>query len=102
MADNGKVGSYLISFTPSVSAENCSLALFLSAESDKYNADIISAEDIASGDSLEVNGNTISKLTFTENVTLKLRVSINYKDYCSMEVRAYGHKVQTLPIPCFS
>lgn len=93
MADNNKVGSYLISFTPSASAENCSLKLFLSAESDKYNADIISAEDIASGDNLKINGNTISKLTFTENVTLKLRVSINYKDYCSMEVRAYGHKV---------
>lgn len=93
MSDNGTVGSYLIQFTPSASAEDCSLALFLSAESDKYDADVISAENVATGESLEVNGNTISKLTFTENVTLKLRVSINYKDYCSMEVRAYGHKV---------
>ena len=93
MADNSKTGSYMIQFTPSASAEDCSLALFLSAESDKYNADIVAAENSVTGETLEVSGNSITKLTFTENETLKIKVTINYKDYCSMEVRAYGHKV---------
>lgn len=93
MSDRGKSGSYIISFTPSASATECSLAVFLSAESDKYDAEIISAEDMSTGDLLNVEGNKISSLTFTENSTLKLKVAINYSDYCSMEVRAYGHKV---------
>lgn len=93
MSDSRKAGSYIISFTPSASASDCSLALFLSAESDKYDADILTAEDMSTGENLPIEGNKISNLTFKENTTLKLKVAINYNDYCSMEVRAYGHKV---------
>lgn len=93
MSDNGKVGSFIISFTPSASAADCSLSFFLSAESDRYDAELISAEEVGSGSQLAVSGNTISGLTFTENTPLKIKLCINYSDCCSMEVRAYGHKV---------
>ena len=93
MSNGGEIGGYIISFTPSASADDCSLALFLSAESDKYEADVISACDCETNQSYIVNKNIISGLTFTENVTLKVKVRINYSDYCSMEVKAYGYKV---------
>ena len=93
MVDGAKTGRYIISFTPSASADDCSIALFLSAESDKYEADIISACDYETSQSYSVNKNIITGLRFTENVTIRIKVRINYSDYCSMEVRAYGYKV---------
>ncbi len=93
MSDNGKTGSYIITFTPSSSADDCSLAFFLSAESDRYDAGIISAVNAVSGEQLTVNGNTVSGLTFTENIPLKIKLNISYSECCSMEVRAYGNKV---------
>lgn len=47
----------------------------------------------AEGAELTVSGNKISGLTFTENVPVKLSVKIDFHDYCSMEVKAYGNKV---------
>lgn len=72
MSDNGEIGKYIISFTPSASADDCTLVLFLSAESDKYEADVISACDQLTGRTYNVNKNTISGLTFTEGTTLTL------------------------------
>jgi len=41
---------------------------------------------------LTVNENHISGLSFTANTPVRLKVTIDYRDYCSMEVKAYGNK----------
>lgn len=89
---NKDSGEYTIVFTPSVSASNGILDLFLSAESQSYDADVISAscEDC---NNLTVAKNRIANLNFVANRPLKIDVRLNYHDYCSMEVKAYGNKI---------
>lgn len=91
MCTNKSQGEYTINFVPNASATDGIISLFLSAESQNYDAALISAT--ADGTALAVSGNRISGLTFTENVPVKLSVKIDFHDYCSMEVKAYGNKV---------
>lgn len=84
-------GEYSITFVPASSAENGRFDLFLSAESQDYNAPIISAIGMGQPP-LTVNENRISGLSFTANTPVRLKVTIDYRDYCSMEVKAYGNK----------
>jgi hypothetical protein len=85
-------GEYSVTFVPTVSAENCHLELFLSAESQNYEAAIVSATVIGQPP-ITVSTNRISGLTFAANVAVRLKVLIDYYDYCSMEVRAYGNTI---------
>ena len=91
MCTNKSHGEYTVTFVPSVSAADGAISLFMSAESQNYDAVLISAA--ADGLELPVSGNKISGLTFIENVPVKLAVKINFHDYCSMEVKAYGNKI---------
>lgn len=88
---NKDAGEYSITFVPASSAENGRFDLFLSAESQDYNAPIISAIGMGQPP-LTVNENRISGLSFTANTPVRLKVTIDYRDYCSMEVKAYGNK----------
>lgn len=88
---NKAAGEYSITFVPVSSAENGRFDLYLSAESQNYNAPIISAIGIGLPP-LTVNENRISGLSFTANTPVRLKVTIDYRDYCSMEVKAYGNK----------
>ncbi|MDD4591413.1 MAG: hypothetical protein PHG06_13455 [Parabacteroides sp.] len=88
---NKDEGEYSITFVPTISVENGRFDLFLSAESQDYDAPIISAIGMGQP-SLTVNGNRISGLSFTANTPVRLKVTIDYRDYCSMEVKAYGNK----------
>ena len=91
MCTNKSQGEYTVTFVPNASATDGIISLFMSAESQNYDAAVISAT--AEGAELTVSGNKISGLTFTENVPVKLSVKIDFHDYCSMEVKAYGNKV---------
>ena len=91
MCTNKSQGEYTVTFVPNVSATDGIISLFMSAESQNYDATLISAA--ADGAELTVSGNKISGLTFTENVPVKLSIKINFHDYCSMEVKACGNKV---------
>jgi len=91
MCTNKNLGEYTITFVPNASATNGIISLFMSAESQNYDASLISAT--VNGAVAEVSGNKIVGLTFTENTPIKLAVKINFHDYCSMEVKAYGNKV---------
>lgn len=84
-------GEYAITFVPNASAADGIISLFMSAESQNYDAILISASE--DGAARAVSGNKITGLTFQENVPIKLSVKINFYDYCSMEVKAYGNKV---------
>ena len=88
---NKDAGEYSITFVPASSAENGRFDLFLSAESQDYDAPIISAIGMGQPP-LTVNENRISGLSFTANTPVRLKVTIDYRDYCSMEVKAYGNK----------
>ena len=64
----------------------------MSAESQNYEAAIVSATcDTCPG--LKISANKIEGFTFTEKVPVVVKVSLDYHDYCSMEVKAYGNKV---------
>lgn len=90
---NDKVnGEYTISFKPDVSAENAFIDLYMSAESQSYEAEIISVSCSVNPDII-CNKNRIEGLVFTAGTLLKIKVKLNYHDYCSMEVKAYGNKV---------
>lgn len=88
---NKDAGEYSITFVPASSAENGRFDLFLSAESHDYNAPIISAIGMGQPP-LTITENRISGLSFTANTPVRLKVTIDYRDYCSMEVKAYGNK----------
>lgn len=88
---NKETGEYSITFVPSSSAENGWFDLFLSAESQDYKAPIISVIGM-DRTPLTVKENRISGMSFAANNPVRLRVIIDYRDYCSMEVKAYGYK----------
>ena len=92
LCTNKSAGQYTVSFIPAVNAENGILDLFMSAESQNYDASIVSAICVACP-TLKFSKNRIDGLTFTEKVPVVIKVALDYHDYCSMEVKAYGNKV---------
>lgn len=85
-------GQYTIVFTPMISAQDGIMDVFMSAESQNYEASIVSAT-CASCPDLKVSHNRISNLVFTANQPLRIDIQLDYHDYCSMEVKAYGNQV---------
>ena len=85
-------GQYTIVFTPMISAQNGIMDVFMSAESQNYEASIVSATCVSCPD-LKVSNNRISNLVFTANQPLRIDIQLDYHDYCSMEVKAYGNQV---------
>lgn len=92
MMKNKNNGEYAIVFTPTVSAENGVLELYMSAESQNYAATILEAKCDRCPDAV-VSGNKISNLTFTAQEALKFDIRLDYSDYCSLEVKAHGNKI---------
>lgn len=85
-------GKYVVTFVPMSPATNGIIDLYMSAESQNYDAHII-AVTCDGQPGISFKANRISGLSFTENVPVKLQVQLDYHDYCSMEVKAYGNKV---------
>lgn len=85
-------GEYIIFFTPGSSAENGYIDILTAAESDSYKAEILSAS-CPGFPELQTKGNRISGLSFAAGKTLKISVKLNCRDYCALEVNAYGNKV---------
>jgi len=89
---NRNTGEYSITFVPMETAENGRIDLFLSAESQNYEAPILSAIDL-SNSVVKAEGNQITGLTFVANTPVRIKIILDFMDYCAMEVKAYGHKV---------
>ncbi len=85
-------GEYTIIFTPGSSAENGVLKVFMSAESQNYAAPITAAF-CADCPDLKFERNNITNLEFVKNKTLRIDIQLDYHDYCSLEVNAYGNKI---------
>ena len=64
----------------------------MSAESQNYDATIVKAIWSDCPD-LRVSGNRILNLTFSEKKPVRIDIQLAYKDYCSLEVKAYGNQV---------
>lgn len=84
-------GAYTILFTPVLSASDGVLEVFMSAESQVYAAKILRVSCPAQPN-LVVMGNKIRNVVFTKHQSLRIDIFIDYHDFCSMEVRAYGNK----------
>lgn len=90
---NRKTGEYQIFYTPAVSAVNGYLEVFIAAESGDYCTDAVSAS-LPDGTPLKVEKNRITNLTFEAGTPLKINLKLDFGgDYCSMEVKGYGHTV---------
>jgi hypothetical protein len=89
---NKNKGEYSITFVPSISAVEGWLELFLSAESGSYVATIKNVIGIGQS-GLVIEGNKIKNLNFKANEAVRLRISLDYYELCSMEVKAYGNKI---------
>ena len=88
-----KTGEYQIFYTPAVSAANGYLEVFIAAESGDYSTDAVSAS-LSDGTPLKVEQNRITGLTFEAGKPLKINLKLDFGgDYCSMEVKGYGHTV---------
>lgn len=84
-------GEYTINFTPSASAADGYLDIFMAAESQSYEATIISA-DCPDFPQLTVDKNRIWGLTFEAKKQIKIHIQLDYHDFCPLEVKAYGNK----------
>ena len=89
---NKATGEYTIVFTPTSSATDGTLEVFMSAESQNYAATIVAASCSECPD-LKIYKNKITNMTFTAKKALKLNIQLDYHDYCSLEVKAYGNQV---------
>ena len=85
---NKATGEYTIVFTPGSSATDGVLEVFMSAESQNYDASIVAAYCSECPD-LKFSQNRITN----EKKALRLNIQLDYHDYCSLEVKAYGNQV---------
>jgi len=81
----------MISYTPSASASDGYLEVFIAAESGNYSTDVVTAS-LSDGTPLDVEKNRIAGLAFVAGAPIKINLELDFDgDYCSMEVKAYGH-----------
>ena len=74
---------------PNESAEEGTIEIYLSAETQNYDAPIKNASIIGGGQATLVR-NTISGIKFEKDQTIRLRVELDYYEMCAMEVKAYA------------
>ena len=84
-------GIYVLVVEPKEDVENGVLEVFLSAETKKYKAPIKVATVMPRG-SLVVQDNKITGLTLKKSIQTRIKVDLDYYDYCSMEVALYADK----------
>ena len=98
---NRKEGIYQIVFVPTVHAQNGMMDVFMVAESSHYRANLLEV-DCTGNPNCYMEGNRIRGLTFVKDTPLRITVRIDYKDFCSMEVVAYGNKTKAVSVSSFS
>lgn len=81
-------GKYMIMVIPDHDGSNGQMELFLSAETQRYNAPIKNVTVI--GGTAAFKDNVISGLDFKKGQPIRISLELDYKDYCSMEVVMYA------------
>ncbi len=87
---NKSEGKYVILIVPKKDGVNGSVELYLSAETQKYEAPIKKATLI--GGSMELDGNVCRGLTFVKGQPLRISLELDFCDFCSMEVMMYANQ----------
>ncbi len=77
-------GKYMLMLVPDRDGSNGEMELFLSAETQRYEAPIKKATVI--GGSASFKGNVISGLEYKKGEPIRISLELDYSDYCSMEV----------------
>ena len=89
IAEDIEAGKYEVYITPKADIEAGQILIFMAAETDKYKADIRSAE--VNGTNLEIAENAIKNIKLSKNVKTTFRVEFDYSDICSLEVEVYEY-----------
>lgn len=84
-------GQYVFMLIPNESAQEGILEVYLSAETQNYEAPINSAIVIG-GNQLRIEENRILGIKFEKDKVIRLRVELEYFETCAMEVKAYATK----------
>ena len=82
-------GQYMFMIIPKEDAKNGTIEVFLSAETQNYEAPIKSVSVIG-GNSVNVKEHIISGLTFVKDQTIRMKVELDYYDMCAVEVKVYA------------
>lgn len=87
---NKDKGQYMLAITPDADGVNGSISLYLSAETQKYEAPIRSVN--MNGNTVDFTGNVCTGLVFTKGSQIRMKLELDYYDYCSIEVIMYATK----------
>ncbi len=87
---NKDEGKYVLMVVPNKDGAEATLELYLSAETQKYEAPIKKATLI--GGQIGIEGNKLSGLTLTKGHPLRISLELDFYDYCSMEVVMYANQ----------
>lgn len=82
-------GQYMFMIVPSEDAKNGTIEVYLSAETQNYEAPIKSVSVIG-GNSACVNQHIISGLNFVKDQTIRMKVELDYYEMCAVEVKVYA------------
>ena len=85
-------GKYVLMIVPDNDGINGVVELFLSAETQNYEAPIKKASLSGSTESVIVSGNRITGFSFVKGKALRVGIELDFSDYCSMEVKMYATK----------
>lgn len=88
---NKNEGLYVFMIVPSEDVEDGELQVYMSAETNSYEAPIKSAIVIG-GNKVNVKNGCISGLSFKKDQPLRIKVQLDFYDYCSFEVKTYAIK----------
>lgn len=88
---NRLAGEYTLLFESTKNAQEGFLEIFQSAESGSYPVKVISVL-VPGQPQATCKDNKITNLVFEGGKLLRARFSIEYSDYCSMEVKGYGNQ----------
>ncbi len=84
-------GMYVFLIIPTVSSDEGAIQVFMSAETQKYEAPIISASVVGGAETI-IEGGMIEGLKFIKDQPLRIKTQLNFHDYCSLEVKIYATK----------
>lgn len=86
-------GKYVLMLVPDSDSAYGVVELFLSAETQNYEAPILKASLIAGSGSISVRKNKIMGFTFIKGQAVRVSIELDFHDYCSMEVKMYATQI---------
>lgn len=83
-------GKYVLMIVPDSDGTDGVVELYLSAETQNYEAPIQKASLIVGSGSISVTKNIIKGFSFIKGQAVRVSIELDFYDYCSMEVKMYA------------